>query len=501
MEKNEIVTAVITDFTKDGEGIGRSDGYTLFVKDAVIGDVVRARITRPKKNYAYARVEEILTASPDRTAPRCAEARRCGGCKLQELSYEKQLLFKQKVVVDALSRIGGFKAAAFSEREAEEGTLSVQQVLGMEDPFRYRNKAQYPIAQTSQGVRAGFYAGRTHSLIPVTDCMLTRGVHADILAAFLSYMEKYKVTPYDEESGRGLVRHLLIREAFATGEILVCPVVNGTSLPHADALTRALAEIPGVCSISMNINQKRNNTILGDRTVALFGKGWITDLLGGLAFRISPRSFYQVNPKQTEVLYKEVLRLLELRGDETVYDLYCGIGTISLFLAGAAREVYGVEIVPDAVRDAKENAERNGIRNVHFYTGAAEDLVASGEFAPGVPCPHADVIVVDPPRKGCDAALIRAMLSLAPERIVYVSCDPSTLARDLKLLAQGDGTTAYIPQYVQPVDMFPQTAHVEVVSLLQKMSNTRERTITLDVEMEDYHRIKNRTEVTADATE
>ncbi len=488
MNKNDIVTVSIEDFTREGEGVGRAEGCTLFVKDAVIGDVVRARITRPKKTYAYARIEEIIAPSPDRVPARCPEARRCGGCRMQELSYEKQLLFKRKLVRDALERIGGFsvrEAGSLEECSSFEGGLAPDMestsssggqevlllpVLGMKEPFRYRNKAQYPVERREGRSEAGFYAGRTHSLIPVRDCVLLNEVNSRILTAFLSYMDTYGVPAYDEASGRGTVRHLLIREGFSTGEILVCPVINGRSLPHKKALTRALTAIPGVCSISLNCNEKRGNAILGEETIPLLGNPWITDVLGGMTFRISPRSFYQVNPSQTEVLYAEALRAAGLTGEEVVYDLYCGIGTISLYLARGAKEVYGVEIVPDAVRDAGENAARNGIENVHFYVGAAEKLVSLGEFAPGVPCPRPDVVVLDPPRKGCDPSLIKAVRSFGPKRIVYVSCDPATLARDLKLFASSGEGESYHPVYVRPVDMFPHTGHVESCALLKRVS-------------------------------
>lgn len=497
MNRNEIIKVEIEDFTKDGEGIGHADGYTLFVKDAVIGDVVLARITGPKKGYAYARVEEIISPSQDRIEGRCPEARRCGGCRLQEYRYEKQLEFKRRLVENALRRIGGFEIVdAAGDRPVDRtadaagdgawdrvedktgkytGRVCIQPVIGMETPWRYRNKAQYPVAsvRTAEGsvrTEAGFYAGRTHSLIPVRDCVLTGRANQSILSEILIFMERNHIPAYDEKTGEGLVRHVLIREGFVTGEIMVCPVINGDRLPKASKLVEALARIPGVKSICINVNKSRGNVILGDRTAALYGNPWITDELGGLKFRISPRSFFQVNHAQTEVLYSKVLELASLTGNETVYDLYCGIGTISLYLAKQAGNVYGVEIIPDAVKDARENAERNGIDNVHFYTGAAEDLVVSGEFAPGVPCPPADVIVLDPPRKGCAPSLIQAVLKMAPQRIVYVSCDPATLARDLKLFAEGNGEASYRLEYVQPVDMFPQTMHVECVVLMSRQN-------------------------------
>ncbi|MDO5701981.1 MAG: 23S rRNA (uracil(1939)-C(5))-methyltransferase RlmD [Lachnospiraceae bacterium] len=458
MNKNDIVTTRIDDFTLEGEGIGHADGYTLFIKDAIAGDTVKARITRPKKGYAYARLEELLEPSPDRVPARCPEARRCGGCRLQECSYERQLEFKRTMVENVLRRIGHV-------------TAPVLPVIGMDDPWRYRNKAQYPVANVRSkdgvlSVETGFYAGRTHSLIPMRDCVLTGERNARVIDIFLAYMKNCRVSAYDEGTGKGLVRHLLVREGFSTGELMVCPVINGDRLPDEASLVKSLLAVPGIKSICANINKKRGNVILGDRTVPLYGDPWITDRLMDLTFRISPRSFYQVNPKQTEVLYKEAIRAAALTGNETVYDLYCGIGTISLCLAPHAKEVIGVEIVPDAVRDARDNAAGNKTENARFYTGAAEDLVVAGELAPGVPCPKADVVVLDPPRKGCEPSLIRAVLRMAPERIVYVSCDPATLARDLRIFEEGDGETAYKAEKVQPVDMFPQTCHVETVCLL-----------------------------------
>ena len=460
MNKNDKVTVAIEDFTKTGEGIGRSDGYTLFVKNAVIGDQVSARITRPKKNYAYARVDEILVPSPDRVEAVCENARRCGGCALQEYDYGKQLLWKRRMVSGLMKKIGGFT------------DLEVRPVIGMEEPFRYRNKAQYPIRMVNEAglprARGGFFAGRTHKLIPVDDCCLTGRKSGRILQAFTDFIEHYGISVYDEESGHGLVRHLLIREGFGTGEIMVCPVINGRRLPHTKELISLLTAQFGVRSVCLNVNTEPGNTILGRETLSLFGNPWITDTIGGLIFRISPVSFYQVNPVQTLKLYTEALLAADLTGEETVFDLYCGIGTISLFLARQARQVFGVEIVPDAVGDARINAQINGIRNAQFFTGAAEKLVDEGFFAAGVPCPHPDVVILDPPRKGCDRRLIEAVLRLKPDRIVYVSCDPATLARDLQIFLQGNGRVSYMPQYIQPVDMFPMTVHVETVCLLSR---------------------------------
>ncbi len=459
MNKNEIVTVEIEDLSRDGSGIGHVDGYTLFVKDALIGDTVRAKITKPKKSYAYARCEEVLTPSPDRCQAPCANARRCGGCRLQEMNYEAQLRFKTEQVRDVLVRIGGF-----SEEE-----LCMKPIIGMDDPFRYRNKAQYPIGRVKDHLAAGFYAGRTHSIIELDDCLLTKEVNAGILTCFMDHMKRYGISAYNEETGKGLVRHLLIREGFTSGEILVCPVINGRELPHASELVSELRKIDGIRSICLNVNTKKGNKILGNEVISLYGDPWITDTLGGLTFRISPLSFYQVNPVQCEKLYTEALEGAGLTGNEIVYDLYCGIGTISLFLAKKAKEVYGVEIVPAAIEDAKRNAAENGITNAHFYVGAAEDLVVSGKFDDNTPCPKADVVCVDPPRKGCAPELIDAVLTMAPKRIVYVSCDPATLARDLKLLTRGNADSAYRLESVRPVDMFPQTNHCENVCVLSRI--------------------------------
>ncbi len=456
MNKNDLLEVTIEDFTKDGEGIGHADGHTLFVKDALIGDRVVARITRPRKSYAFARMERLLEPSPSRTEALCPEARRCGGCRFQEYAYGAQLLWKQNHVRETLRKIGDIADA------------EVRPVIGMDHPYRYRNKSQYPIGTVKGRTEAGFYAGRTHSIIPVRDCVLTPERNQEILGKTLEYMSRFHVPPYDETTGEGLVRHLLIRSAFSTGEILVCPVINGRRLPREEEYAALITSVPGVKSVCVNVNTTRGNVILGEETRSLYGDPFITDTLDGLTFRISPRSFYQVNPVQTVRLYQEAVKAAGLTGSETVYDLYCGIGTISLFLARHAKTVFGVEIVPDAIRDAKENAARNGIDNVRFFTGAAEDLVVRGYFSKGVPCPPADVVVLDPPRKGCAAPLIDAVLRMAPERIVYVSCDPATLARDLKLFAEGGHGVSYRLRYAQPVDLFCQTGHVETVVLLSR---------------------------------
>ena len=450
-KKNDMVTVEIKDMGHDGEGIGKAEGYTLFIKDAVIGDLVEAKVMKAGKNYGYARLMQVLKPSKDRVEPKCSCARACGGCQLQALSYEKQLEFKEKKVRGNLERIGGFS------------DLEIEKVIGMEHPWRYRNKAQYPVGKDKDGkIITGFYAGRTHSIIPNQDCLLGAEINETILEKVIAYMEENHVAPYDETTGRGLVRHVLIRCGYQTGEIMVCLIVNGRKLPAAEKLTDSLREIPGMTSISLNVNTKRNNVILGEEVINLWGQAFITDAIGEVKYQISPLSFYQVNPIQTEKLYETALEFAGLTGKETVWDLYCGIGTISLFLAKKAKQVYGVEIVPPAIADARKNAALNGIENAEFYVGKAEEVLPEKYEQEGI---SADVIVVDPPRKGCDEAVLQTMLKMKPERIVYVSCDSATLARDLKRLCE----ELYEVKRVAVCDMFPQSTHVECVVLMSKV--------------------------------
>ena len=522
--KNDFVTVTIEDIGSEGEGIGKVDGFTLFVKDAVVGDTVEARIVKPKKSYAYARLERVLTPSPFRVEPKCAYHRQCGGCQLQALSYEKQLAFKQEKIRNNLIRIGGFAP------EYVDGRM--EPIVGMDEPFYYRNKAQYPVGTDKDGnVITGFYAGRTHSIIANTNCHLGAAENEPVLNAVLEYMRENKVTAYDETTGKGLVRHVLIRKGFTSGEMMVCLVVNleqpskaqranaecGQNktqaqrefLPKQERLLDKLTQIPGMTSISVSINTEKTNVIMGKEIHTLWGSDTISDTIHvrdmqqegypftdkELTFHISPLSFYQVNPVQTEKLYSLALEYAGLTGQETVWDLYCGIGTISLFLAGSAKKVYGVEIIPQAIEDARENAQRNGITNAEFFVGKAEEVLpefyakgnagaateeatdddnkssmsgASKGFG-SADMLHPDVIVVDPPRKGCDEACLDTMLKMQPERIVYVSCDSATLARDLKILCDG----GYEVKKIRGVDQFGQTVHVETVCLLSKLHEVK----------------------------
>lgn len=490
MKKNDSIELKIEDMGVDGEGIGKYEGMTFFVKDAVIGDTIRAGITKLKKNYGYARVQEILEPSPYRVQPECPLYARCGGCQIQAMDYRQQLCYKQKKVRGNLIRIGGF---------APELIDSVmEEIVGMEQPYRYRNKAQFPIGVNKDGQPvAGFYAARTHNIIPVEDCKLGVTQNEQILGAVLSYMRENGVRPYDETTGRGLVRHVLIRYGFTSKELMVCLVINGETLPQEKKLVYALCKIEGMTSISVNINRKNTNVILGEETRTVWGSDYITDQIHlrdcdhdfvltdtAIAYHISPQSFYQVNPVQTEKLYSLALSYAGLTGRETVWDLYCGIGTISLFLAQKAGKVYGVEIVPQAIEDAKSNAALNGITNATFFVGKAEEVLP--EFyekksrETETDMLHPDVIVVDPPRKGCDEKCLETMIRMKPDRIVYVSCDPATLARDLKILCGG----GYELRKVRPVDQFGHTTHVETVVLLSKgMFDSRK--VTVDFSLED----------------
>ena len=545
MNKNEEFTTEIIDMTNEGEGVGKSDdGFTFFIHGGVPGDVVKAAVTKVKKTYGYARIVEIIKPSEDRVKPMCPAAGKCGGCSLLHMSYESELKFKEDKVKAAIERIGGF----------EEGNFEFEHIIGFYDghlndeslsadgrdvsadssaiskennthtdsssyanrPIHYRNKAQFPVGRDSNGnIVTGFYAGRSHRIIPIEDCMIEHEVTGDILRCVKSYMKKNHVTAYDEVSGKGLVRHVMVRVGFAIGEVGICIVINGNNVPAQDELITGLnlvinkynqklsnqnksfsnsepnsidaneAQINAhnkitetenqntleshqekykgklrLTSLTLNINKEKTNVIMGRKLITLYGNDYITDEINGIKFHISPLSFYQVNHTGVESLYGKALEFAKLSGQETVWDLYCGIGTISLFLARNAKMVYGVEIVPEAIENAKENAALNDITNVEFQVGAAEDV------APSLPKP--DVIVVDPPRKGCDEKLLDTILKYLPEKIVYVSCDPATLARDLKILCENN---AYKLEKVQPVDMFSGSFHVETVVRLSRVQD------------------------------
>lgn len=458
VRKDDLVTVSIIDISEDGEGIGKVDGFALFIKDTVPGDEVTAKVIAVKKGYGYARLMELKTASPYRTEPRCPAAAPCGGCQLQAMTYEAQLKFKTDKVKAHMSRIGHLPE------------VPVLDTLGIEEPWHYRNKAQYPVRLDRNGeIRIGFYAGRTHSVIETPCCHIGQSVNEQIIAYIREWMKTFRVAPYEEETGKGLLRHIMIRTGYFTGEIMVCLVINGKRLKSqaaVRALTEGLQEIPGMTSICLNINTEKTNVILGQEMVHLLGPGYITDRIGDIRYQISAQSFFQVNPLQTRVLYQTALDFAGLTGEETVWDLYCGTGTISLFLARQAKQVYGVEIVPAAIDNAEANARQNQITNARFYVGKAEEVLPELYQKEGI---HADVIVTDPPRKGCDEAVLKTMVQMEPERIVYVSCNSATLARDLYYLNEH----GYETVRVQPVDMFAHTTGVESVALITRKNERR----------------------------
>lgn len=454
MKKDDIVQLKIEDLSSEGLGIGHYEGMAVFVKDTVIGDEITAKIMKMKKTYAFGRLMEILASSPDRVEPVCPVARQCGGCQIQAMDYRAQLRFKENKVKNNLMRIGGFEEKLLDD--------IMEPIIGMEAPFRYRNKAQFPVGMNKEGqLVAGFYAGRTHSIIDNHDCSLGVQENQQILEIVLDHMRRNNILPYDERTGKGLVRHVMIRFGFRTGQIMVCLVVNGKKLPGEDELIRRLTKLPGMTSIVLNTNKENTNVILGREIRLLWGQEYIEDYIGNIKYQISPLSFYQVNPVQTEKLYGAALEFAGLTGNETVWDLYCGIGTISLFLAQQAGKVYGVEIVPEAIGDARRNAALNGLNNAEFYVGKAEEVLPEKYRTEGI---HADVIVIDPPRKGCEETVLDTMIRMEPKRIVYVSCDSATLARDLKILC----SHGYELKRVRATDMFPMSCHVETVCLLSR---------------------------------
>ena len=587
-KKNDLVVLEITDLTEEGQGVGKCDGLVFFVKGTVMGDLIEARILKVKKNYAYAKVEKLLQASPYRVTPLCPVAGKCGGCQLQHLSYEKELAWKEDRIDQSLIRIAGIPEEEVRKRG--EGILGGKTV-------RYRNKAQYPVqngkelhVETEQigensildrkektakncivdgkregninsmsvvrkelsGLKMGFYGFHSHHIIEAEECLINSEENPLILNCIKDWAREYKISGYEEETGKGLLRHIFLRKGFSTGEILLCLVLNGKSLPHGKELWEKLQRLPlraeagglqrgaevscrmdaeskadGRCGVhterevdihcgvdtereadihcgvdakseadlhcgmdaqsradvhcgenrkvpgkivglSMNINEGRGNAILGRETLCLYGKDSIEDKIGELSFSISVPSFYQVNPVQTEKIYGKALEYAALTGEETVWDCYCGIGTISLFLAQKAKQVYGLEIVPEAIENAKKNAEKNGLHNTEFYVGAAEEVLpkwVEEQKREGKDVGNlVDVVSLDPPRKGCDEACLSAVLELSPKRIVYVSCDPGSLARDIKYLREG----GYELEKWVGIDNFPRTGHVETIASLQK---------------------------------
>ncbi|MGE5474193.1 MAG: 23S rRNA (uracil(1939)-C(5))-methyltransferase RlmD [Ignavibacteriales bacterium] len=454
VEKNKDYIIDINDQGHEGQGIGKVEGFTVFVDGAIAGEKVEAKIVKIEKSFAYGKLFKIIKPSNVRIEPDCSVFNRCGGCHLQHKSYDAQLRFKTKIVRDAIQRIGGL------------GDIQIKDTIGMEDPWNYRNKAQYPVGVIDGNMVFGFYASRTHEIIQGQDCIIQDKKSYEIAKNVVEFFKENRISAYDEKTGKGLIRHIIIRTGLNTGEIMLVVVANGENLPkNKEFVDYMKSKNPQITSIILNINKKNTNVILGYANKVLAGRDYIMEKLGEYTFKISPLSFFQVNPIQTEILYGKAVEYAGLTGKETVFDLYSGIGTISLFLSGKAKKVYGIEVVEPAVENARENAKINGVNNAEFLCGEVEkvmpELYAKGETA--------NVVVLDPPRKGCEKVLIDTVVEMGPERIVYVSCNPSTLARDLKVFAE----KGYKVKEIQPVDMFPQTYHVECCVLLARNEETK----------------------------
>jgi 23S rRNA (uracil1939-C5)-methyltransferase len=448
--KNEYIDVIFEDLTHDGAGVAKVNGYPIFVAQALPEEHATIKIIKVKKNFAFGRLIELHKKSPYRQEAPCTVYKQCGGCQLQHLSYEGQLKAKEKQVRDVMRRIGGLE------------DVLIHPVLGMEKPWEYRNKAQVPIGDREGGLVAGFYRQGTHEIINMEKCLIQIEANDVLIQAVKAICEKYGVQAYREEQHKGTLRHVMARYGQVTGEIMLVFVTRTEDLPQQQQIIdEIVAQFPNVKSIVQNVNTKRTNVIFGDVTKILYGSEYIYDCIGDIKFAISARSFYQVNPIQTKVLYDKALEYAALSGQEEVIDAYCGIGTISLFLAQKAKKVYGVEIVPEAIEDAKRNAALNGMTNVEFAVGEAETVIPNW-YKQGI---RADVMVVDPPRKGCDDSLLATIIDMKPKRVVYVSCNPATLARDLRILEDGGFKT----REIQPVDMFPQTMHCEAVAVLESV--------------------------------
>lgn len=449
LQKNQIYRASVTGFTSEGLGVCRVEGCAVFVPNAAPDEEYDLKITHVGKNAAYGKIETVLTRSPHRIDRLCPFAKQCGGCDFWHLDYESECAIKARRVLDALNRLGG-------------QSLDSVPITGAKTCEGYRNKAQYPVAPAKNGINAGFFKKGTHQVIPIEHCRIQPECADRARETVLQWAKKYHISAYNESEHTGLLRHIYVRHAAATGEVMVCLVVNGTALPREQALVEQIrARVPGLRSVVLNENTRKGNSILGEKMRVLWGEDAIEDILCGLRFRISPRSFYQVNRAQAEVLYGKALRAADLHGTETVLDLYCGTGTITLCLAQAAKQVIGVELVDAAIDDAQENARRNGIENARFFCADA-GKAAQTLYAEGI---HPDVIVVDPPRKGISADVIDAVVTMSPQKLVYVSCDPATLARDVAILT----SRGYRLTHAEAVDLFPRCAHVETVCLLSKL--------------------------------
>ncbi|WP_226670737.1 23S rRNA (uracil(1939)-C(5))-methyltransferase RlmD [Metabacillus litoralis] len=445
--KNEYYDVTFEDLTHEGAGVAKIEGFPIFVENALPDEKAKIKVIGIKKGFAFGKLIELYEESKNRIEAPCPIYSQCGGCQLQHVSYEGQLDFKRKQVEQVLARIG----------KLDLTKVKVHQTLGMQDPWNYRNKAQVPVGEREGGLVAGFYQKRSHDIIDMERCLIQQAENDEIVQYVKTICEEYEIRAYNEEKHKGWLRHIMVRYGLVTKELMVVFVTKTADFPHKNEILAKITEqFPQIKSVVQNINNKRTNVIFGDETKVLWGEEYIYDKIGDIKFAISARSFYQVNPEQTKVLYDKALEYAKLTGEESVIDAYCGIGTISLFLAQKAKKVFGVEIIPEAIEDAKRNTELNGIENAEFAVGEAEVVIPEW-YKQGN---KADVIVVDPPRKGCDEALLKTILDMKPRRVVYVSCNPGTLARDLQVLERG----GYETVEVQPVDMFPHTTHIECVS-------------------------------------
>lgn len=448
VKKNDCLDVVFEDLTHDGNAVAKIDGYPIFVPQGLPDEIAQIKVLKTNKNYGFGKIIELTKESADRVTPPCLVYSQCGGCQLQHLSYDGQLRMKQKQVAQVMKRIG-------------KQDVEVLPTLGTENPWNYRNKAQVPVGFVNGRLVAGFYQQRSHQIIDMNTCLIQQEENNEVIQTARAIFAKYHVEPYDETTRKGVLRHLMTRFATTTGELMLVIVTTKLNFPNkAEIMAELQQSIPELTSLVQNVNTANTNVIFGEQTVVLAGREYIMDTIHGISFAISARSFYQVNPEQTEILYAEALKLAGLTGEETVIDAYCGIGSISLCLAKVAKHVYGVEIVPQAIEDARANAKLNKMDNVTFAVGKAEEVIPDW-FNQGI---KADVLVVDPPRKGCDDALLQTILKMKPKRVVYVSCNPATLARDMLVLTEG----GYEAKMVQPVDMFPQTTHVECVTVLER---------------------------------
>jgi len=445
VKKNNDYIIDIDDIGSQGEGIGKIDGFTVFVDNAVLGDKLKVKIVKIKKSYCYGKLIDIIVPSANRVIPKCIYYNKCGGCQLQHYNYKSQLEFKTKKVEDSLKYI------------AKIENVNVMPIIGMTNPWHYRNKAQFPVRLKDGEIQIGFYSPRTHNVIDINACDIQSNFNTKVIQIIKNFMIDYKISPYDEIYHKGLIRHIFTRIGFKTNQIMVCLIINGNELPHQKQLVQRLQTINNITSIVLNHNTQKNNIIVGDKIKLLWGNPYIIDYIDDIKFMISPHSFFQINPVQTEILYKKVLEFAQLSGNEIIFDAYCGIGTISLFLAKKAKLVYGIEIVKEAIEDAKKNAKLNSINNALFYVGESEQIIPE-LYTKIVP----DIIIVDPPRKGCDIELIKCFIEMKPKKLIYISCEPSTLSRDLNILKD-----KYNIEKVQPVDLFAHSYHVETIVLLK----------------------------------